>query len=193
MTDRGLAIGVVMVAATGACVGNIGDGSPGGADPATQGMCADGSVRVAPAPLRRLTSREYDHVVRDVFGDDSAPGRAFVDESVAGFASNAVAPITVEQLMQYRDAAEAVAANAVANALPGWVDCDVAETACVAPLLSSLAKRAFRRPADAETESALVDLYESGRESWGAAKGVELALQGILMAPQFLYHVEGTR
>jgi hypothetical protein len=147
-------------------------------------------MEVARAPLRRLTRREYDNAVRDLLGDSSRPAKDFIDESVAGFAANSVAPVSVQQLTQYRDAARLLASTAVQSQLDGWVSCDTADSACIAPLLAGLAKRAFRRPAGAETEAALVSLYEAGRDQWGADKGVELALQAILLAPQFLYHIE---
>ena len=64
------------------------------------------------------------------------------------------------------------------------------ETSCAREILSSLARRAYRR---ATTETDLKDLmpfYEQGRADGGFDAGIQLALERLLVSPQFLYRIE---
>jgi hypothetical protein len=105
----------------GACIGNIGGDADGAADPNgsnQQGLCEDGSVKVAPSPMRRLTQREYNNAVRDLLGDQSQPAADFVpDAKLGGFDANAIAAASKLQLQQYLHAAETLAASAVSERL----------------------------------------------------------------------------
>jgi hypothetical protein len=185
--------------ATTACTGVIGDGARGsapGSDVAppagpASAPCIEGVVDVGPTPLRMLTRLEYDNTIRDLLGDPSAPAAAFVpDEPVAGFAANAVAPISQAQLEQTLAAAEAVAERAVASKPDALVGCDATQTSCVRGFIEQFGKRAFRGPVEQETADDLVALYEDARDAWGAGEAVRLVLAAILVSPRFLYHVE---
>jgi len=61
---------------------------------------------------------------------------------------------------------------------------------CVQEILDKLARLAYRRPVTPEEAESLLRLYRKGRESDGFEGGVELALQGIMTAPQFLFRIE---
>ena len=64
------------------------------------------------------------------------------------------------------------------------------EESCARNILSTLARRAYRRPVtDADVES-LLDLYRTGRNDGDFEAGIELALQRILAGPEFLFRVE---
>jgi Protein of unknown function (DUF1592)/Protein of unknown function (DUF1588)/Protein of unknown function (DUF1595)/Protein of unknown function (DUF1587)/Protein of unknown function (DUF1585) len=195
MQRLGWSSGLLTLAmAAGACIGNIGgdEVSPDdGVLSGQQGLCEDGSVKVAAVPLRRLTNREYDNAVRDLLDDDSAPASTFVpDEKVAGFDANAVAPVTKLQVQDYLAAAEAVTARVVAEPLDARLGCAVSESACVEDFLVRFGRRAFRRPLTSDERNALMDVYADATQSWDAIKGFELLLQTVLMSPQFLYQLE---
>jgi hypothetical protein len=64
------------------------------------------------------------------------------------------------------------------------------ENACAQKIISTLTPQAFRRPASPEDIADLMNLYQSGRAG-GFEKGIELALQGILAHPKFIYRIEG--
>lgn len=67
-----------------------------------------------------------------------------------------------------------------------------AEAGCARSILSSLARRAYRRPVT-ETELAeLLVFYDQGRSDEGGSfdRGVEMALRRLLVSPEFLYRVE---
>ena len=58
------------------------------------------------------------------------------------------------------------------------------EESCARKILSTLARRAYRRPVTDEDVQPLLSLYGAGSER-GFEAGIELALQGILAGPEF--------
>jgi hypothetical protein len=64
------------------------------------------------------------------------------------------------------------------------------EAACAQRIISTLARRAFRQPAAAEDLKELTGLYQLGRKEGSFDNGIELALQGILANPKFIYRIE---
>jgi len=64
------------------------------------------------------------------------------------------------------------------------------EQACATKILSSLARMAYRRPADAATMTTLMDFYKRGRAKGNFESGVESALQFVLASPAFLFRIE---
>jgi hypothetical protein len=64
------------------------------------------------------------------------------------------------------------------------------EPACAEQIISSLAHRAYRRPITADDLPPLLALYREGAESGGFEAGVRLALQKILVSPEFIFRME---
>jgi hypothetical protein len=65
-----------------------------------------------------------------------------------------------------------------------------AEAKCAREILSSLARRAYRRPVSAEDVNELVAYYDDGVKKGGFEEGVRSAITGILASPFFLYRGE---
>ncbi len=180
----------------GGGVGTLGADGDGGSDDGDDGSddgpaagCEGASV--AAAPMRRLTRLEYDNTVRQLLDDDSAPARGFApDESVAGFAANAVAPISASQLDQYFDAAETLAATAVTDRWDTVVGCSLDDAACLSDFIDEFGARALRRPLTDEESAGYRDLYDETFDQQGATAAVEIVIEALLMSPSFLYHVE---
>jgi mono/diheme cytochrome c family protein len=64
------------------------------------------------------------------------------------------------------------------------------ERPCARRILSTLAARAYRRPAtDVEVET-LLEFYEDGRAEGGFEMGVQRGLERMLAAPSFLFRIE---
>ena len=63
------------------------------------------------------------------------------------------------------------------------------EMACAKRILSSLARRAYRRPVTGIDLAPLVAFYEEGRKDGGFELGIETALRGLLTSPEFLFRV----
>ena len=57
-------------------------------------------------------------------------------------------------------------------------------------ILTTLARRAYRRPATAQDLEALMTFYEEGRRAGTFEDGIELALRRLLASPQFLVRAE---
>ncbi len=147
-----------------------------------------------PMPLRRLTSEEYNYTVRDLVGDRSNPGNEFVGESFgdSGFATPGI--VSTVDVGRYMDAAEHVAAHAT-KSLETLLPCDpskVGEDACADAFVRSFGQRAFRRPLELHEVAGLLGLYSTMRKDagYGFGDGIRVVIQGILQAPQFLYHWE---
>jgi mono/diheme cytochrome c family protein len=66
----------------------------------------------------------------------------------------------------------------------------VEETACAQKILTTLARRAYRRPVDAADVQTLVDFYEAGRGEGSFDAGIQAALERLLISPDFLFRIE---
>jgi hypothetical protein len=64
------------------------------------------------------------------------------------------------------------------------------EQACAEKILSNLAHHAYRRPVNADDMPQLLALYKAGAEEGGFEAGIRLALQKILVSPEFLFRAE---
>jgi len=64
------------------------------------------------------------------------------------------------------------------------------EEVCARQILTGLAQRAFRRPVGDMDLQDLMSLYHVGRSRGGFEDGVRLALQRILVDPEFLFRIE---
>lgn len=64
------------------------------------------------------------------------------------------------------------------------------EGPCAQRIVGSLARRAWRRPVSASDIAPLMRLYAAEREHATFEKGIEAAVQAILMSPQFLFVIE---
>ncbi len=65
-----------------------------------------------------------------------------------------------------------------------------AEAACAAEILSTLARRAYRRPVTDADVAVLLRFFEEGRSGADFDAGIEMALQRLLISPEFLLRVE---
>jgi len=64
------------------------------------------------------------------------------------------------------------------------------ETACAKQILSTLERRAYRRPvADADLQD-VMPFYLEGRKDGSFDKGIQQALERLLVSPQFLFRIE---
>jgi hypothetical protein len=65
-----------------------------------------------------------------------------------------------------------------------------ADHACAERILSTLARRAFRRPVTAGDVVPLLQFYEQGRAEGGFELGIRRALERLLVSPEFLFRIE---
>jgi hypothetical protein len=64
------------------------------------------------------------------------------------------------------------------------------EAPCAREILSTLVRRAYRRPAADEDLADLLPFYEAGRKERDFDLGIQRALERLLISPQFLYRIE---
>ena len=63
------------------------------------------------------------------------------------------------------------------------------EAPCARRILSSLARRAYRRPVSDVDVNALLESYREGRASGGFDRGIRVALERMLSSPDFLFRI----
>ncbi|HWF07700.1 MAG TPA: DUF1592 domain-containing protein [Bryobacteraceae bacterium] len=64
------------------------------------------------------------------------------------------------------------------------------EDPCARRILTTLARRAYRRPVGSEDLEAILDFYRTGRKEKDFDTGIRMGLERILAAPSFLFRVE---
>ena len=65
-----------------------------------------------------------------------------------------------------------------------------AEVSCARTILSTMARRAYRRPATSDEVLTLLDFYKQGRADGSFEHGIEMALRAMLTSPAFLFRIE---
>ena len=68
-------------------------------------------------------------------------------------------------------------------------DAPAVEERCARTILGSLARRAYRRPVDSSDLDTLMQFYRAGRDGGSFDAGIQLALERVLIAPDFLFRV----
>jgi hypothetical protein len=174
--------------------GSNGGSSSGGGG---QNSSAPTSCKASTPPawaLRRLTSFEYDNTVRDLLSTNLRPGRNFEPENaVLGFDNSSHGALTNDKTVaQYEVASEELANAAVAN--PGtFLGCDTLKTGedtCVKNFLPGFLRKAFRGTVPAADVQPYVDFFLGRKKTDGFSGALALTIQAVLLAPEFLYHVE---
>ena len=65
-----------------------------------------------------------------------------------------------------------------------------AESRCARQILSTLARRAYRRPVAERDLDVLLDFYDDGYANGGFEAGIEFGLRRLLASPEFLFRLE---
>jgi hypothetical protein len=149
-----------------------------------------------PFVIRRLTKTEYGNALRDLFGVDPKIADGLPDEVSGEGYLNSLSPL---QLEHYLTIANEVIAQVVApeNAPPTELqrqlfgEASEAETVpneTVRRVATSLANKAYRRPASDAEVKVLMDVFALGRQNeLSDQAALRLMLKAILVSPQFLF------
>jgi hypothetical protein len=173
---------------------------------------ADGPPDPGPAPVvegvapvaRRLTVSQYDHVMRDLFGDDLyVPASPEPDLEIDGMArvGASVVSISPRGVERYEAAAMVVAEQAVSPERRGWMPCTPsadADPACLRDAIGAIGRRVWRRSLAAEEVESLAALAEAASTALAGEAdvsepffaGLRFAVAAMLQAPDFLLRVE---
>jgi hypothetical protein len=157
------------------------------------------SFQAAPVALRKLTVRQYQNSVRDLFGADAElPAALESDTSLNGFFSIGAAKSTVSPSAQekFETAAYALAAKALDEKhRAAFVGCTPTSTptdkTCSTDFVSRFGLRVFRRPLSSEEVTRYVGVAEKAQTALGNFyAGLEYAVAGLLLSPNFLFRAE---
>ena len=149
-----------------------------------------GESDISRAELRRLTHSQYNHTVRDLLGDQTAPADRFPPEDfVNGFRnqyeSQSLSPLQIEA---YSAAAERLAANAFRGGdTHGLIPCEEATAACRARFVRELGLKAFRRPLEPAEQKRYEELMAS---VGGLVEGAQLVVEAMLQSTSFLFRFD---
>jgi hypothetical protein len=157
---------------------------------------------VATPVLSRLTHDQWENTVRDLLRLPKAPGlsQSFPAESNPSRFDNQGGTLAVDGVLwtEYQRAAEQLARQvsrdpaALMRLVPAQLPDDL--KARGRAIAEALLLRAYRRPPDADELTRAVALFDRGSAGKTGAEatagGVELLLEGVLQAPQFLYRTE---
>lgn len=142
------------------------------------------------AELRRLTHSQYNHTVRDLLGDQSAPAGKFPPEDfVNGFRnqyqSQSLSPLQIEA---YSAAAERLAANAFRGGdTHGLIPCKEATAACRSRFVREFGLKAFRRPLLPVEQQRYEELMASENL---LTDGAQLVVEAMLQSTSFLFRFD---
>lgn len=145
---------------------------------------------VPQAELRRLTHSQYNHTVRDLLGDQTAPANRFPPEDfVNGFRnqyeSQSLSPLLIEA---YSAAAERLAANTFRGGdTHGLIPCKEATAACRARFVREFGLKAFRRPLEPSEQRRFEELMAGQVD---LVRGAQLVLEVMLQSTSFLFRFE---
>jgi hypothetical protein len=141
--------------------------------------------------LHRLTHSQYNHTIRDLLGDRSAPANQFPPEDfLNGFKNQTetqgLSPILIEA---YSGAAERLARSAFHNGdTHGLIPCKPS-VSCRAQFVREFGKKAFRRPLSPTEQKRYETLM--GTET-DFLKGAQLVVETMLQSPNFLFWMYST-
>jgi hypothetical protein len=183
--------GIVLLTAFGlsACLGSAERPKLTPAQEVASLPCAEEKAHVL---MQRLNNVEYSNTVQDLlFLDATAkPASAFPADfrEFSGFENESSLMSLSPQLVdEYFAAAVRVSRDAMARSATKLAPCaGGAPRVCAQDALRSLATRAYRRPVEDAELAALMKVYDA-RASAGHTVGMTIALQAMLLSPNFLF------
>lgn len=189
-----------------ACNGAVGDSrEPGGSggdsdtpsddEPGTPGTPSEPLPKDCVAadlpPVVRLSRSEYLNALGDLFPGYEGASNFPMDTGLAGFDNEADSLFSNRVLVAaVSDDADARAAWAMKD-VKAFTGCDpkAADEGCARGFVETFGRRALRRPLTSEEIQSYMDLFQAGKQAVDFAGGLQLAISGLLQAPEFLYRL----
>lgn len=153
--------------------------------------------------IRRLTKVEYGNTLRDLFGVDPAIARELPDEVIGEGYLNTLSPLQSEQYLSIANEvldrilpADETPSTPAQRRWFGQAPRSGADARAAAKTVAtSLARKAFRRPASEAELEVLLEVFDLGRTNGlPYSKALRLMVKAVLVSPQFLFitpHGEG--
>jgi hypothetical protein len=158
----------------------------------------------AAARIRRLTRFEIQNTIAELLGTSVAPLASGLesDSQALGYSTGAergVSPAYVDALKTMAEAASTQFRKTITP--PAFAaDCFASEAGarlCADKFVRDFARRAFRRPLDEREVTALMAVYDAGRDTGVDAdvgdrfrSGLDYTVRGVLQAPHFIFRTE---
>lgn len=149
----------------------------------------------SPVAIKRLTHTQYHNAVHDLVGEDIAvPISLEPDLAVDGFLAVGAATTSISALgvERYESAAYDIAEQAMepGDARDALVPCQPS-AACAKQFVETFGRRAFRRPLTEDEVTRYSAIADHAAATLGDFyDGLEFALAGLLISPNFLFRVE---
>jgi Protein of unknown function (DUF1592)/Protein of unknown function (DUF1588)/Protein of unknown function (DUF1585)/Protein of unknown function (DUF1595)/Protein of unknown function (DUF1587)/Planctomycete cytochrome C len=154
--------------------------------------------------LQRLNRDEYNHTIRELTGVSFHPADDFpVDDVGYGFDNIgdvlSLSPMLFEKYMtaagKILDAANLdappIRAPMKQSSASGETNAPPKNAEAAREIITNFARRAFRRPVTPDETARLLHIYEAVRADGGSFDaGIRLALQAVLVSPNFLFRGE---
>ncbi|CAA0100818.1 Uncharacterised protein [Halioglobus japonicus] len=141
--------------------------------------------------LRILTREEYQRSVEDLLGVDfNAADGLSADSQIGYFTNNTHSTLVSSAYSNFLLVAEEIAQWSAAQSFAPALDCSSINQDCADQLLNTLAPKIFRRPLTEEERERWKAIADGDHTGGDIAQGMQLALEGLLASPQFLYRHE---
>jgi len=166
------------------------EGGGGGGGRGRGGRGGRGGARV---PLEyRIPITAGEHVVGVTFIEENqAPDEGTLRPRLRSRGSlPALASVTVSGPYSVRGPGNSQSRERLFVCHPETGATNAAELQCARQILQALTRRAYRRPSIAADIDLLMPFYTGGRAEGGFDNGIELALERVLVSPQFLFRIE---
>lgn len=156
----------------------------------------DASIEPGLTAARRLTHAQYENILVDIFGPDlviaelAEPDVAVSGLVAVGASAGSFSARGVESLEEaaYVIAEQAIETPSIRERV---LDCDPADRACVEGVVTSVGRRLWRRPLEADEVTRIADIADqAGAALESADQGVVYALAALLQSPNFMFRVE---
>ncbi|HEY3593113.1 MAG TPA: DUF1592 domain-containing protein, partial [Polyangiaceae bacterium] len=199
--------GTAGTAGNAGSAGSAGTAGAGGGGPSISVVGPTVAENAGQLIMRRLTYREYDHMMNVLLGDTTFPASGIDGWSPdapanTGFVSpNTVASYHVIQYNQTASTLVDAAIKAMAAGqktgkfvLPAGCTAPTAaqEASCATKFVSAFGLEAFRRPVGADEQADLLTLFTTVRttDSFSFVDSIGTIAKAMLQSPNFLYHWE---
>ncbi len=152
------------------------------------GACVN--VPVGRTALQRLNKVEYSNSIRTIFGITGDYGSSLPQEALYNEFSNlsSFQSMNLELIEAYISTADRAVEAAFTSAKGNIFICAEQNDICARKILARMAERAYRKtPTATELNHLMGFMQVATAQGEGFEAGIKLALQGILIAPQFIF------
>jgi hypothetical protein len=141
--------------------------------------------------LKILTRSEYQNSVEDLLGVDfNASDGLSADSKVSFFTNNTYAAIIPSSYSNYLLVAEEIAQWSADRDFTPALSCTSYNQDCADQFIDTLAPKIFRRPLTEDEVTSYQEMANGTHTSGDVKSGIQMALEGMLSSPQFLYRHE---